>query len=193
MRAAASFTATQPELNGEITCGVCLEPWDGPVELRPCSHIFCGACDGGAFVECPACRKRVSGRQPPHRALVNLANAAQVRCEGCGWEGSREQSRSHSCRDAGPSSSVAPACRRSAASPPSMPATLVQGDRQHDPPAAASAGLAGRVVPLAPTNTASPAAPRNSKRQQHHPPSADDHHAQALLHLTASAHEAARG
>eukprot|EP00672_Neobodo_designis_P028897 CAMPEP_0174835500 /NCGR_PEP_ID=MMETSP1114-20130205/5436_1 /TAXON_ID=312471 /ORGANISM="Neobodo designis, Strain CCAP 1951/1" /LENGTH=417 /DNA_ID=CAMNT_0016069449 /DNA_START=35 /DNA_END=1288 /DNA_ORIENTATION=+ len=113
-----TFTSASPEDCKEIECAVCLEPWDGPVELAPCGHVFCAAC-AQPLQRCPDCRQQIRARKDPNRILCNLANAAQMRCEACQWVGSREASRGHRC---------APTPSRSPQPPPPGPSAY------HQPP-----------------------------------------------------------
>ena len=85
----------------DLECTICLEPWDNPVELQPCRHVFCARCVEG-MQSCPACRAAVTGRAAPNRILVNMANEVAVKCRRCGWTGSRELSRAHVCAGAAP-------------------------------------------------------------------------------------------
>jgi Ca2+-binding EF-hand superfamily protein/putative hemolysin len=91
---ARTFTPTGGEENKDIECTVCLEPWDDPVEHEPCGHVFCRKCSQ-RLSSCPECRGRIAGRKAPNRILMNMANAAEVKCDACGWKGTREASRAH--------------------------------------------------------------------------------------------------
>jgi hypothetical protein len=91
---ATQFSAVDPESVKDIECNICLEPWDDPVELEPCRHIYCRRCTE-SLRTCPDCRATISNRTQPNRILINQANAAVVRCEACRWQGTREASRSH--------------------------------------------------------------------------------------------------
>ena len=51
--------------------------------------------------KCPDCRRDFTGTQKPNRILVNMAKEVTVKCDSCGWEGTRESSSKHQCRRAG--------------------------------------------------------------------------------------------
>lgn len=79
-----------------LTCCICLDSWDDPVELSCKEHIICRSC--AAHVDkCPQCRKPITSLSEPHRLLLNMALAVQVTCLTCGWKGTREHSHQHSC------------------------------------------------------------------------------------------------
>ena len=63
------FTAANAEECKDIECAVCLEPWDRPVELQPCGHVFCGGC-AERLDKCPDCRGRIQGKKMPNRTLI---------------------------------------------------------------------------------------------------------------------------
>ena len=90
------FTAVNGDACKDIECAVCLEPWDDPVEIDACRHVFCRSCSR-TLQRCPDCRQQIKGLKAPNRILANLANAAAMRCETCHWTGTREASRSHRC------------------------------------------------------------------------------------------------
>lgn len=85
------------EYSEELVCPLCLDTWKSPQEVQPCGHIFCDECFPKNASTCPICRGNVEGLKAPHRTLVALALAVKVRCERCGWEGSRESSLHHKC------------------------------------------------------------------------------------------------
>jgi Ca2+-binding EF-hand superfamily protein len=96
------FSAVDPESVKDIECNICLEPWDDPVELEPCRHVYCRRCTE-SLRTCPDCRATISNRKQPNRILINMSNGVMVRCEACRWQGTREASRSHrNCLPAAP-------------------------------------------------------------------------------------------
>jgi Ca2+-binding EF-hand superfamily protein len=120
---ATHFSAVDPESVKDIECNICLEPWDDPVELEPCRHVYCRRCTE-SLRTCPDCRATISNRKQPNRILINLANAAVVRCETCRWQGTREVSHGHRCGTSASSSAAvaAPAQRQQQQTPaPSAP------------------------------------------------------------------------
>jgi hypothetical protein len=82
----------------DIMCSICRDPWDDPVELRPCGHVFCKNCIGTMLPKCPDCRQAIQARNVPNRVLLNIAQNVKVRCELCNWVGSREESKTHKNR-----------------------------------------------------------------------------------------------
>ncbi|SCU71839.1 rab1 (small gtp-binding protein rab1, putative) [Trypanosoma equiperdum] len=55
-----------------VACAICLEQWSDPVELLPCTHIFCRGCVSTATV-CPICRAEVTGLRTANRYLVDAS------------------------------------------------------------------------------------------------------------------------
>jgi hypothetical protein len=80
-----------------IQCTVCHTPWENPVELKPCGHVFCRECIANPE-ECPFCLASVKSAQKPTQALIDLINEVFVMCEHCDWAGSRQQAKMHMCR-----------------------------------------------------------------------------------------------
>jgi hypothetical protein len=80
----------------ELTCAVCLDPWTDPVELRPCTHIFCKKCLWRQK-KCPVCRSAITSQQKPHRIMLNMVEGLRVRCTECKWEGLRGSAPAHPC------------------------------------------------------------------------------------------------
>lgn len=79
----------------ELICCICLDPFDQPMELRPCSHLVCK--NHLPLTRCPLCRDAVRIYYPPNRVVTNLAAAASVRCKLCDWVGTRLTRASHAC------------------------------------------------------------------------------------------------
>jgi hypothetical protein len=104
----ATFTVTGP-YDKSIECAVCLDPWRMPVEVQPCSHVFCAPCLRPGQ-PCAVCRAAVTdASKRPHRILCELAAAVEVTCDRCRWVGTRELSEAHACaQGAGPADVHAP-------------------------------------------------------------------------------------
>jgi hypothetical protein len=83
----------------ELLCSVCLDTWKDPVEIKPCAHIFCKECLG-QLDRCPDCRVAIGSTKKPNRILCKLAEEIKVKCSGCGWSGTREESSKHRCFEA---------------------------------------------------------------------------------------------
>jgi hypothetical protein len=83
----------------DLICSVCLDTWRTPVELKPCSHIFCSECIHHVppIVKCPECRCYIEAFKAPNRVLTRLAEQVKVKCGGCQWKGTREESVGHRC------------------------------------------------------------------------------------------------
>ena len=73
----------------ELECAVCLSPFEKPVEIVPCNHVFCRDCING-LDSCPECRVSIQGREHPNRVIVNMVLQLKGRCTVCEWTGSRE-------------------------------------------------------------------------------------------------------
>ncbi|CAD2219849.1 Zinc finger, C3HC4 type (RING finger)/RING-type zinc-finger/zinc-RING finger domain/EF hand/EF-hand domain pair, putative [Angomonas deanei] len=102
-------------VNDELVCGVCLDSFNDPVEIRRCGHIYCRKCLTG-MKDCPTCREPIESTVAPNRAIVNMALNVQVKCMKCGWKGTRESSNKHVC------SSKTKKEAQAAAAPPVQPA-----------------------------------------------------------------------
>jgi len=81
-----------------LVCAICMDSWIRPVQLLPCSHVFCADCVAPLSV-CPMCRAVIQARTTPEPLLLSLAETALVSCRYCPWVGSREESRDHSCEE----------------------------------------------------------------------------------------------
>jgi hypothetical protein len=115
-----------------IQCGICLEPWADPVELRPCEHIYCRTCVA-RLVSCPTCRRSVQEFRVPNRTLCNIAADVVVRCEGCARTGTRDASNHHVC-EGSPSSAGTKRARDepcTAPARPPQPALFLEHAPQH--------------------------------------------------------------
>ncbi len=69
---------------------MCLSPSELPVELQPCTHIFCRACLEG-LTKCPLCSTNIEARHQPHRMIINMLNGLPGKCGDCPWKGTREE------------------------------------------------------------------------------------------------------
>ena len=70
------------ELQGELTCGICLDICQEPC-TTPCGHNFCKQCIGAAFrlmsrKECPKCRAALSESDADLRVNSGLWNVIQL-------------------------------------------------------------------------------------------------------------------
>lgn len=96
----ADFTFIEA-FQAQLECSVCLRVFRRPVELMPCSHIFCHDCYLGVLqqrdVRCPNCRVIPRDVREANRLLSNLITALKVRCAVCPWTGSRESFGLHPC------------------------------------------------------------------------------------------------
>ena len=91
-----------------ITCAICLDPWDEPVELVPCGHVFCRCCISDGAIKnchnkvattCAICRQDVDGFCEPHPILIAMAGAVEVTCRRCHWQGTRRTAGRHLCNN----------------------------------------------------------------------------------------------
>ncbi|CUG87793.1 zinc finger protein, putative [Bodo saltans] len=96
---AATSLICADEAAPDLICSVCLDTWRRPVELKPCSHIFCDECINHVppIQKCPECRCFIEAFKAPNRVLTRLAEQVKVVCGGCQWKGTREQSIGHRC------------------------------------------------------------------------------------------------
>ncbi|EPY38092.1 EF hand [Angomonas deanei] len=103
------------DYDDELECPLCLDAWKKPVEASPCGHIFCEECFPQKAKSCPVCRQEIKSTQQPHRSLVNMASNVTVKCQRCGWTGTREVGYSHKC--SGPKTPVETGGRVPASAP----------------------------------------------------------------------------
>eukprot|EP00759_Apiculatamorpha_spiralis_P048859 PhF_6_TR44139/c1_g1_i1/m.67471 len=62
-----------------VQCSVCLvSPWNHPVELEGCGHIFCRTCVK-PLTTCPMCREEIKATKAPHRILLEVAKKLGTR------------------------------------------------------------------------------------------------------------------
>ena len=100
------FSAIEP-FDRNLQCPLCLDALDNPLQLQPCTHLFCRGCftqavhvvrrSDSSLPSCPVCRSAVSGFTPPHMVLRNMCDEVDVRCNHCPWSGTRQLSRNHLC------------------------------------------------------------------------------------------------
>lgn len=81
-----------------VQCFVCRAPWQDPVELRPCGHVFCLECLHDDIEQCPQCDAALAEVIQPTKALIQLVSEVRVMCEHCDWSGDREDVAKHMCR-----------------------------------------------------------------------------------------------
>ncbi|KEG10053.1 EF hand [Trypanosoma grayi] len=79
-----------------LTCQVCLDSFQNPIQVFICGHIFCQACVEGAKT-CPTCRGKIEYTKPPGYSILQAIKVLPVICTSCGWQGMREQSSGHRC------------------------------------------------------------------------------------------------
>jgi Ca2+-binding EF-hand superfamily protein len=113
----------------ELECSVCMDSFRDAVELKPCGHVFCKQC-AAQLASCAMCRKNITDRPAANLLIRNMALKVPVKCEGCQWIGSREQSLRHRCGD------PVPPAAATAARPQVPPAaTPAKQPSSHVPPA----------------------------------------------------------
>lgn len=74
---AVASAAEGPNLERELTCGICQDILHRPVALQPCMHSFCGGCFSvwvKRKAECPQCRQSVRVVSRNH-ALANIVES----------------------------------------------------------------------------------------------------------------------
>lgn len=86
LRARAGTRSRQADPNGQHTCGLCLEDrLTGPVELLPCSHVYCNTCVQALWahcgrhrrIACPYCRASVEAVFPAYQLRESQAAVGQ--------------------------------------------------------------------------------------------------------------------
>ncbi len=78
-----------------VECAICSEPYNDPVELSPCGHVFC-AKDWIRWrdlkgEQCPVCAQAVADTISPGTTLTKLIKDLVIHCpfaeDGCDWKG----------------------------------------------------------------------------------------------------------
>jgi hypothetical protein len=79
----------EDEIDNELKCAVCQQPFHEPVSSTQCHHTFCKECIIACINQerrCPVCRTHsdYENYQPiKSRALLNQLNRLHVRCNAC--------------------------------------------------------------------------------------------------------------
>ncbi len=79
----------EDEIDVELKCAICHQPFREPVSSTRCHHTFCKACINTCLSRerlCPICRTHSDHEhyQPVQsRALLNQLNRLRVRCDAC--------------------------------------------------------------------------------------------------------------